>query len=251
MSAYDVFAAYYDALTDDVGYAARAAYLRDLFVRFGVPAGTVLDIACGTGSMTVEMAKLGYDMIGVDMSAEMLCAAQQKAYDAGYDILFLCQPMQMLDLYGTVRGTICTLDSLNHLTNEQDVRETIRLVSMFTEPDGVFLFDVNTPYKHRMILADNTFVREYEDLFCVWQNERISADTTRITLDFFEKDADVYIRSREQFCERAYEIDWLKNVLEENGFSVAGIFAEGTTEAPTQQTQRVVFAAVKQEGKQS
>lgn len=251
MSAYDVFAAYYDALTDDVDYAARAAYLRDLLVHFGMPDGTLLDLACGTGSMSVEMAKYGYDVIGADASAEMLCAAQQKAYDAGFNMLFLCQPMQKLDLYGTVRGTICTLDSLNHLTNEQDVIETIRRVSLFTEPGGVFIFDVNTPYKHRQILADNTFVREYEDLFCVWQNERIDDDTTRITLDFFEKNEDVYLRSHEQFCERAYALDRLKNVLEENGFSVAGIFAEGTTEPPSHDTQRVVFAAVRQEGRTS
>lgn len=249
MSAYDVFAAYYDALTDDVHYADRAAYLRKLLVRFGMSDGTLLDLACGTGSMTAEMAKYGYDMIGVDASAEMLCAAQQKATQAGRNILFLCQPMQQLDLYGTVLGTICTLDSLNHLTDEQDVRETIRRVALFTEPGGVFVFDVNTPYKHREILADNVFVREDDDLYCVWQNERVDDFTTRITLDFFERDEDVYIRSREQFCERAYEIDRLKTILEESGFSVEGIYSEGTTEPPSQDTQRVVFAAVRQEVK--
>lgn len=251
MSAYDVFAAYYDALTDDVRYADRAAYLRQLLVRFGICDGTLLDLACGTGSMTVEMAKHGYEMIGVDASAEMLCAAQQKATEAGIGILFLCQPMQQLDLYGTVRGTICTLDSLNHLTNPKDVRETIRRVALFTEPGGVFIFDVNTPYKHRTVLADNTFVRETEDVFCVWQNERVDDDTVQITLDFFERgeeDEDFYIRSREQFCERAYALDWLQNLLEDNGFSVEGIYAEGSQDAPLPDTQRVVFAAVKQGG---
>lgn len=248
MSAYDVFAAYYDALTDDVCYAARAAYLRQLLVRFGMRDGTLLDLACGTGSMTLEMAKFGYDMIGVDGSAEMLCAAQQKATQAGENILFLCQLMQRLDLYGTVRGTICTMDSLNHLTDPDDLRETIRLVSLFTEPDGVFLFDVNTPYKHRAVLADNTFVRESDDLFCVWQNETDEDDITRITLDFFERDDDVYIRYRERFSERAYALDWLQSVLEENRFCVKGIYAEGTSDPPAQDAQRVIFAAVKQKG---
>ncbi len=246
MSAYDVFAAYYDDLTNDVQYAERAAYLRELLVRFGMREGTLLDLACGTGSMTLEMAGYGYEMIGVDTSAEMLCAAQQKAAEAGRDVLFLCQPMQRLDLYGTVRGTICTLDSLNHLTKPDDVRETIRRVSLFTEPDGVFLFDVNTPYKHRQILADNTFVRETGDVFCVWQNEQLGNDTVQITLDFFERDDDMYFRSREQFCERAYDPAWLQSILEENGFSVAGIFQEGTTERPADDAQRVVFAAIKQ-----
>ena len=246
MSAYDVFAAYYDDLTNDVQYAERAAYLRELLLRFGMREGTLLDLACGTGSMTLEMAGYGYEMIGVDASAEMLCAAQQKAAEAGRDVLFLCQPMQRLDLYGTVRGTICTLDSLNHLTKPDDVRETIRRVSLFTEPDGVFLFDVNTPYKHRQILADNTFVRETGDVFCVWQNEQLGNDTVQITLDFFERDDDVYFRSREQFCERAYDPAWLQSILEENGFSVEGIFQEGTTERPAGDAQRVVFAAIKQ-----
>ena len=248
MSAYDVFAAYYDALTDDVGYTDRAAYLHELLVRFGMRDGMLLDLACGTGSMTLEMANLGYDMIGVDASSEMLCAAQQKSMQAGHNVLFLCQPMQELNLYGTVRGTICTLDSLNHLTDPDDVRETIRLVSLFTEPGGVFLFDVNTPYKHRSILADNTFVRETDDLFCVWQNENLGGDTTRITLDFFERDEDAYFRSREQFCERAYALNWLQEVLEGNGFTVNGIYNEGTLEPPAQDAQRVVFAAVKQGG---
>ncbi len=251
MSAYDIFAAYYDALTDDVRYAERAAYLRDLLCRFGIRDGLLLDLACGTGSMTLEMAKLGYDMIGVDASAEMLCEAQQKTAEAGFRVLYLCQKMQQLDLYGTVRGTICTLDSLNHLTDPDDVRETIRRVSLFTEPGGVFIFDVNTPYKHREILADNTFVLENDDVFCVWQNELLAGDTVRITLDFFERDDDVYIRSREQFCERAYETDWLRDVLEENGLSVKAVFCEDKPIPPERDAQRIVIAAQKAGGKQS
>ncbi len=246
MSAYDVFAAYYDALTVDVRYAQRAAYLHGLLQRFGMRGGTLLDLACGTGSLTLEMAKYGYEMIGADASAEMLCAAQQKATQAGLDVLFLCQPMQRLDLFGTVRGTVCTLDSLNHLTRPEDVRETIRRVSLFTEPGGVFLFDVNTPFKHREILAENTFVRETEDVFCVWQNEQVGADTVQITLDFFERDEDVYFRSREQFRERAYDPAWLQSVLQDCGFSVAGIFNEDTTEPPPDDAQRIIFAAIKQ-----
>ena len=246
MSSYDRFAAYYDALTDDVQYARRAADLRDLLERFGVRDGLLLDLACGTGSMTVEMAKLGYEMIGADASAGMLSVAQQKAAEAGQNILFLCQPMQQLDLYGTVRGTICTLDSLNHLTEADDVRETIRRVALFTEPGGVFVFDVNTPYKHRAVLADNTFVTESDDVFCVWQNELLDSDTVRITLDFFERDEDVYYRSTEQFCERAYDPQWLTRVLEENGFTTIDIFDENMRTLPQPDAQRIVIAAQKQ-----
>ncbi|MBQ7546540.1 MAG: methyltransferase domain-containing protein [Clostridia bacterium] len=247
MSSYDRFAAYYDALTDDVQYARRAAYLRDLLSRFGVRDGLVLDLACGTGSMTIEMAGHGYDMIGVDASAGMLSVAQQKATDAGCNILFLCQRMQQLDLYGTVRGTICTLDSLNHLTDEADLRETVRRVSLFTEPGGVFVFDVNTPYKHRAVLANNSFVRESDDVFCVWQSEISGSDTVRITLDFFERDEDkdVYYRSTEQFCERSYDLQLLREVLETYGFEVSGVFDEFAPTEPAADAQRIVIAAIK------
>ena len=247
MSGYDRFAAYYDALTEDVQYARRAAYLRDLLSRFGVRDGLLLDLACGTGSMTIEMADLGYDMIGVDASEGMLSVAQQKAMESGHSILFLCQRMQDLDLYGTVRGTICTLDSLNHLTDEADLRETIRRVALFTEPGGVFVFDVNTPYKHRDVLADNTFVRETDDVFCVWQSELLQPDTVRITLDFFERDKDIYYRSTEQFCERAYDLRWLQDVLDQYGFEVSAVFDEAAPTAPQADAQRVVIAAIKRE----
>ncbi|MBQ7542093.1 MAG: class I SAM-dependent methyltransferase [Clostridia bacterium] len=248
MSAYDRFAAFYDDLTQDVQYVRRASTLCDLLSSFGVRDGLVLDLACGTGSMTVEMAKRGYEMIGVDASAEMLCAAQQKAAEAGQSILFLCQTMQTLDLFGTVRGVICTLDSLNHLTKEADLRQTVRRVALFLEAGGVFLFDVNTPYKHREILANNTFVSETDDVYCVWQNELLDADTVRITLDFFEREDDVYLRSTEQFCERAYDPQLLRSVLEEYGFSVQGIYDENDLCAPRGDTQRLIFAVTKSEG---
>lgn len=246
MTAYDLFAFSYDALTEDVRYAERAALFRDLLMRYGVKDGLLLDLACGTGSMTVEMARFGYEMIGVDVSAGMLSVAQQKAAQAGQSILFLCQPMQRLDLYGTVRGTICTLDSLNHLTDADDVRETIRRVSLFTEPGGVFVFDVNTPFKHREILGDNTFVRECDNVFCVWQNELLENDVVRITLDLFEREDDAYFRSTEQFCERAYETSWLRQVLENNGFEIMGLFDENILLSPQADSQRIVIAAKKQ-----
>lgn len=246
MSGYENFACVYDALTENVNYEKRSAYYCALLQKNGVSDGLLLDLACGTGSMSLYFAQCGYDVIGVDASPAMLAQAQQKAMQAEKNILFLCQPMQKLDLYGTVRGTVCALDSLNHLTHEADLRETIRRVSMFTEPGGVFLFDVNTPYKHREVLGNNTFVYDMPPVYCVWQNELTAQDTVQITLDFFEQDAGVYYRSGEQFCERAYTVQKLTEILEENGFSVEGIFAEMTTQPPQADTQRIVFAAKKE-----
>ena len=245
MSSYELFASYYDLLTDNVDYAARGAYLHELLLQYGIADGLLLDLACGTGSLSVQMAQYGYDVIGVDISPAMLCEAQQKAADAEKNILFLCQPMQQLDLYGTVRAVICTLDSLNHLTDPADLEETIRRAALFTEPGGVFLFDVNTPYKHRSVLADNTFVFETDDVYCVWQNEPLPNDTVQITLDFFEKENDAYYRSTEQFCERAYSLDTFSALLQKYGFTVAGVWEELTETSPKATTQRVQFAAIK------
>ena len=246
MNGYGAFAAYYDALMQDAAYERRFAAYHALLCRYGVSDGILLDLACGTGSLSVAFAACGYDVIGVDASAEMLMLAQQKAARRKRDVLFLCQPMQQLDLYGTVRGTVCALDSLNHLTAKADVAETIRRVALFTEPDGLFVFDVNTVYKHRCVLADNTFVLETQDVYCVWQNAyRSKDDSVRVTLDFFEKEGDVYVRSSEEFRERAYETDWLCSVLEQNGFAVREILAEDAVSPPGADTQRILFAAQK------
>ena len=245
MSGYENFALYYDALTDNVDYENRAAYYLSLLREQGVNDGLLLDLACGTGSLSRLFAKAGYDVIGIDGSPAMLAEAQQKAMEEGQNILFLCQQMQEIDLYGTIRGTVCALDSLNHLTDEADVVETIRRVALFTEPGGVFVFDVNTPYKHRSVLADNTFVYETEDVYCVWQNELQDNDVVQITLDFFEQDEDVYIRSGEQFSERAYAIPRLTEILQKSGFSVCHIFDGLTKEPVNDQTQRAVFVCQK------
>ena len=249
MSAYGVFADWYDLLTEDVDYDARCRDLCAALSQYGVRDGLLLDLACGTGSLSVLLSAAGYDVIGVDFSPDMLSCAQQKAFEAGEQILFLCQPMQMLDLYGTIRAAVCMLDSLNHLTSFEDLCETIRRVSLFLEPGGVFIFDVNTPYKHQHILADNTFVRQCEDLFLVWQNELSDEDTVRISLDFFERtQEDVYIRSTEQFEERAYALQTFREILERAGLEIQAVYGEKMFSAPLPDAQRWTIAAIKQEG---
>ena len=246
MADYDAFAACYDALMQDADYDARAVVCRDLLARYGVRDGILLDFACGTGSMAVRMARMGFDVIGVDASESMLCAAQQKAAEQGVRILFLCQTMQELDLYGTVRGTICTLDSLNHLTRKADFERAIRRVALFTEPGGMFVFDVNTVYKHRHVLADHTFVIETDDVYCVWQNAYGRQGTVQIMLDLFQKDGNVYIRASEQFAERAYEAEWIVSTLGKYGFTVCEILDADTMKTPGQRTERLLFAAKKE-----
>lgn len=246
MSSYAVFSTYYDQLMRSVSYTQRCDQLCTLLDRYQVKPELVLDLACGTGSLTLELARRGFEPIGVDASPEMLSEAQQKAAEAGQSILFLCQKMQKLDLYGTVGAVFCTLDSINHLTKPVDVQETFRRVSLFLEPGGLFLFDVNTVYKHQNVLSDHTFVLETDDVFCVWQNE-LQPDqvTVQIQLDFFSRRDKLYMRSSERFRERAYTEEELSAWLREAGLEVLEYCAERSLKKPSPDTERIIFVARK------
>ncbi len=243
---YSAFARYYDRLTRNVGYAAHADYLCRLLEHLGHAAGLTLDLACGTGSLTLELAKRGFDVYGLDASPEMLSEAQQKAAEDGRNILFVCQQMQSMDLYGDVDTAVCMLDSINHITSAADLQESFRRIALFLNPGGYFIFDANTVYKHRKILANNVFVYDMEDVYCVWENhcEPESARVS-ISLDFFERRGDAYFRSSEHFQERAYRLDRLQSMLEAAGLRVVGVWNDMTFEKPGPKTERIVVAAVK------
>lgn len=247
MSGYGSFSDVYDILTQNVNYPQRAQYIADLLAENGVEGGILLDLACGTGALSIEMAGRGFEVIGVDASGEMLSIAMNSAYEAGVNILFLCQTMQQLDLYGTINACICTLDSINHLTEKADVQAAFDRVSLFTEPGGIFVFDVNTPYKHREILANNTFVYDMDEVYCVWQNTLDEeSDTVQIDLDIFEEVEDgLFERTQESFCERAYGIDELKTMLVSAGFEPLAVYGELTKDPPAVDSQRVFITARK------
>lgn len=245
MPTYSDFSRFYDELTDNVNYSERADYIDGLIRKNCNSCDIVVDLACGTGSLTVKLAEKGYDMIGIDCSADMLTEAQNKIYETGQSILFLCQKMQELDLYGTVDAVVCTLDSINHLTSEKDVLKTFEKVSLFMNKGGVFIFDVNTPYKHNKVLGNSTFVYETEDVFCVWQNELVDTDTVEITLNFFENQGDVYERYEESFCEKAYSTELLVSMLEKSGFDEIKIYDEMTENEPKENSERLFFVAKK------
>lgn len=245
MSEYSFFARFYDELTQNVDYERRAEHFSALLLSYGIKSGTVLDLACGTGTLTSLISARGYDMIGVDSSPDMLSQAQNRAFEEGQNILFLCQQMQALDLFGKIDAALCTLDSINHLTKPEDVRETFRRLGTFIRPGGMFIFDVNTIYKHREILADNSFVYEYPDVFCVWQNSLDEeTDTVDIMLDFFEENEDgTYERTSEDFSERAYSLDELSKWLGDAGFDIENIYDGMTNEPVREDSERAVIAA--------
>lgn len=245
---YAYFARYYDGLTKNVEYQKQADYLETLCERLGHAPGLTLDLACGTGSLTVELCKRGWDIYGIDGSPEMLSEAMQKASGEGLAVLFLCQKMQNIDLYGTVDTVVCSLDSINHLTVSQDVQKTFDRVSLFLNPGGYFIFDANTVYKHREILGNNTFVYDTKEVYCVWQNTfSASQNKVSINLDFFQRSGNAYYRSQESFSERAYAQKDLEAMLERAGLTVSGVFHEYSFDPPRETSQRLVYVARKPE----
>ena len=248
--AYGVFAQYYDALTQNVCYAARAEALDRLIRKWeapDMPDRILLDLACGTGSLSEEFAKRGWDVIGIDGSEEMLSEALDKKYESGLPIQYLRQDMRRLDLYGCISVTVCALDSLNHLPCEADLRAVFSRINLFSNPGALFLFDVNTEYKHRQILADECFVYELPDAVCVWQNHL--QDTApdypvTIRLDFFEyTEGRRYVRSTEEFTEYIRQPELLRRLLTENGFTLLEVLDGDTYDAPSETTQRLLYIA--------
>lgn len=245
VAGYNSFSEYYDSLMKNVGYKSRCKYILDVFKRLDHDMGLSLDLACGTGSLTVELKKCGVDVYGVDASYDMLSHARQKAIDNELDILFLCQKMQSLDLYGTIDTCICTLDSINHLVNIADVQKTFDRVSLFMNQGGYFLFDVNTVYKHNEVLSNNTFVYDTEEVFCVWQNSLKENNIVNIELDFFEKEDNVYYRTSEKFSERAYTDEQITTMLNKASFEVVKRYSDMSFDDAKDDDQRVIFVARK------
>lgn len=247
MSGYGNFAHYYDILTGNISYKDRAAYFDMLIKKHGGKKDLLLDLACGTGSLSEEMCRLGYDVIAVDGSEEMLNEALDKKFDSGLNIQYLCQDMTKLDMFGTIDVTICALDSLNHLPNLDAIKQTINRVSLFCEPGGLFIFDVNTPYKHKNVLGNNTFVYDMEDVYCVWQNTYTEEDNrVEMWLDFFEKQENgSYERYDESFSEIAFDDAVIEKIVAGSGMEIVGKYDYDTTEPTKADSEKIVYVAHK------
>lgn len=238
MSGYAAFAQVYDKLTFNVDYTVMAERILALLQEFGCPHDLILDLGCGTGKLMSALAERGADVIGADRSEEMLAVARERLPNA----LLLCQPMQKLDLYGTVNAVVCTLDSLNHLLTLQGMKKAVERAGLFLEPGGMFIFDVNSPYKHEEILQNNTFVYDRPEVYCVWRN-RLRHRTVDIRLDLFEKDGNAYRRQSDAFSERAYTDEEILEALSSAGLELVGRY-DGYTDAPvSSESERIVYAA--------
>lgn len=203
--------------------------------------GILLDLACGTGTLSVLLADLGWDVIGVDSSSGMLSCAKQHE-----KVSYICQDMTELDLYGTVDAAVCCFDALNHLLDEQDLLDTFKRVSLFMNPGGVFVFDVNTVYCHETVFADNIFVSETDGIYCVWRHEKQDDDIMFVSLSVFEKQENgLYKRHDETNIERAYSLKLISKLCEKSGFKVAGCYDFLTENKARENNNRVVFVCKK------
>ncbi len=240
MNSYRALAECYDRLME-TDYDARADYLLSLFRKHGSSPRTLLDLACGSGSLTAALVERGIDMVGVDLSQDMLALAAEKCPDS----LLLCQDMRALDLYDVVDGAVCTLDSFNHLLKTADLAAVFARLRLFIAPQGLLIFDVNTPYKHRHVLGDNTFVLEDEDVMCVWQNALNEKNcVVDMALDFFWVCEDGrYERTSDEVRERAYTLKTWSKLLEDAGFALVAVYDDLTTAAPKDTSERIVLVA--------
>lgn len=250
MKSYTSLARFYDSLTTDVPYASIADFYERIYELYGLNVRSVLDLACGTGTLTCLLARRGYDMIGTDRSEEMLAMAFEKAvaYDTAAGLnprpLFLCQPMEELDLYGTVDAAVCSLDGINYVKPAL-LNQVFHRVRLFLEPGGVFIFDVNTPEKLKG-LDGQVFLDETEDVFCVWRteyDEKINACV--YGMDIFERNGVRWRRSREEHTEYAYEVDDMVRMLHDEGFEEIKKFGDLKLSEPADHEQRVFISARK------
>lgn len=247
MNSYAFFSKYYDILTSNIDYKARAIYFDSAVKKYMEKASLILDLACGTGKLSVEMSAIGYEVIGTDASPEMLSTAMQNAFKTNQNVMFLHQKAEDLDLYGTIDACICALDSINHFKNEKVVLEVLKKVNLFLNPGGLFIFDTNTTYKHRSILADNTFIYDFDEVFCVWQNKYCNEnDKILINLDFFEKQGNHYLRSSESFSERIYTREFLTEAAENCGFKILGVYDEDSFNVPSEKSERLIYILKKE-----
>ena len=246
MSSYEALAGTYDALTGDVDYEKRADFLEKLLRRSKIDVHTVLDLACGTGTMTWILTGRGYEMIGVDASEEMLAAAMEKSGSvAGVQPIFLHQSMPKLDLYGTVDAAICCLDSLNYLTDPKDVWRTFDRLRLFIAPGGMLVFDINTVEK-LAALDGQVFLDETEDTYCVWRPEYRRGLCTYY-MDLFQLQEDgSWERSFELHRERAYTVEELTQWLQEAGFGEIRTYGDMKMRRPAEGEQRIYFSCIRE-----
>ena len=246
--AYGSFASVYDIFMDNVPYEEWCSYVTGLLKEYQVMDGLVLDLGCGTGSLTGLMARSGYDMIGIDNSGEMLQIAMNKRNASGLDILYLLQDMRGFELYGTVKAVISICDSMNYIMEYQELVEVFRLVNNYLDPKGVFIFDLNTEYKYRELLADNTFAEDREESSFIWNNFYDEEDkVNEYDLTLFVKEGELYRKFEETHYQRAYGLDQIQQAIRDGGMEFVAAY-DACTRNPVQQDSERIYVIARENG---
>ena len=239
MEAYTSFARVYDTFMDNIPYEEWCEYLTGLMREYGVRDGLVLDLGCGTGNMTELLAKAGYDMIGADNAEEMLEIAMEKRDKSGHDILYLLQDMREFELYGTVRAVISVCDSVNYITEPEELQEVFRLVNNYLDPKGVFIFDFNTRYKYEEILGDRTIAENREECSFIWDN-------------YYYEDEKIneydYRKYEETHYQRAYTLEEMKELIRKSGLEFVTAYDAFSKNAPMDTSERI-YVIAREQGK--
>ncbi len=261
MNPYTTFAQIYDIFMEDVPYDAWCGRIRKILAEFGIRDGLVLDLACGTGQMTRRLRDAGFDMIGVDLSAEMLQAAREAddpceedivlsddPWCSDHGILYLQQDMREFELYGTVRAIVCLCDSMNYLLEEDDLLKVFRLANNYLDPGGIFIFDMNTLHKYRDELGECCICENREHESFLWENyfdEESGINEYDVTF-FVEEENGLFRRTQETHYQRAYSPDLVARLLEEAGMKLLAVYGEESDIPPADTDGRIYFIAQEQ-----
>lgn len=270
LDAYTDFASVYDTFMDETPYEEWAEFIHELIKEYGISEvfgrdlqgencsdkqkvldserNLVLDLGCGTGTLTELLYRRGYDMIGVDYSQDMLNIAMEKKAESGSDILYLCQDMRELDLYSTVGTVISACDSVNYLLEAEEVEETFRRVNNYLYPGGIFIFDFNTVYKYEQIIGDTTIAENRENCSFIWENyyheeERINEYDLTI---FVQEKEELFRRFSETHYQRGYTLEEMKALVEKAGLRFMKAIDADTHEEPDEFSERIYIIAGEQ-----
>ena len=245
MEAYTDFAMVYDTFMDETPYELWKNRLVTMLGEDGIEDGLVLDLGCGTGTLTELLSEAGYDMIGIDFSQEMLAIAQEKRAQSGHQILYLEQDMREFELYGTVRAIVCICDSINYLLEKEDIITTFKLVNNYLDPKGLFIFDFNTVHKYRDVIGDTVIAENRDACSFIWENyydEEECINEYDLTI-FVKEEEELFRRFNETHYQRGYTLAEMKEMIQASGLLFVRAIDADTMEEPTDESERIYIMA--------
>lgn len=251
MEAYTDFASVYDTFMDETPYDIWADFLQNTLEEYGIKEGLVLDLGCGTGTLTEILSEKGYEMIGVDNSSHMLTIAMQKRETSGKDILYLLQDMREFELYGTVKAVISVCDSINYLLEEEDLIKTFQMVNNYLDPEGIFVFDFNTVYKYQEVIGDATIAENREECSFIWENyyhEEEQINEYDLTI-FVQEDREFFRRFHENHYQKGYTLSQIKQALQQAGMEFVKAMDADTKDEVTESSERI-YCVAREHGKE-